>query len=162
MSDEWRGRGSTNGARGASTEVSGLLVVTEERGVPRRGERVLSRGFGASRPDRGGREALPESQEQQRRALEAKAPSDDRPDQALLLRQDPDPGPAVGGDPQIRAPLVPVLDLYLLVRDHDRGPGLLVAREREVVRRVQPFGGLGLEGQEQRIQEAANAVRPHA
>src|SRR5262245_35735928 len=122
---------------------------------------MLSRMLRAATPDRGGRKALPESGEQERRALEAKAPGDERPHEALLLGQDAEPGPAVCGDAQIRLSLVPFLDLDLLVGDHDGCPSVLLAREREVVRRVEPFGGAGLESEGKGIEEAADPVRPH-
>src|ERR1019366_8054629 len=74
-----------------------------------------------------------ERQEEAGRALEHDPPADQSPDQAALLTQEPDPGPAVGTDVQVRGADVPLLDTDRLVLDHDRGGDFLLAREREVV-----------------------------
>ena len=69
-------------------------------------------------------------------------PADQRPDEAPLLRQEPEPGLAVGGDPEIRPADVPGLDPDRLVPDHDRRLGGLLTRERE----VEECGGKSLRG----------------
>src|SRR6516164_8121226 len=89
-----------------------------------------------TRKRRSRREALAEGDQQPRRSLDADAAAEQRPDQAPLFCQEPQPRLAVGGHAQVSLALKTVLHLQGAIADRDGCLRRLLAGEREMVDRV--------------------------
>src|SRR3954471_113507 len=133
-----------------ASSPSGTWAATSRRS-PGPGTRPILGKKPATGPSRW--EALAEGRQEPRRTLQADLPPQEGPDEAPLLRQEPEPGAAVGGDAEVGRADVPALHPDRLVPDDDRRLGRLLAGEREVVRGVQPLGGVPLEQMRQGEQE---------
>src|SRR3954451_10301971 len=81
-----------------------------------------------------GWEATPEGDQQTGRPLQADLPADQGPDEVPLLRQETEPGPAVGDDAEVGGADMPRLDPDQLSSDDDRRLSGLLPGEFEVIR----------------------------
>src|SRR3954463_2035235 len=116
------------------------MTFVENRGPPTQ-QRWSSAWTMAS-----GWEAPPEGDQQTGRPLQADLPADQRPDEVPLLRQETEPGPAVGDDAEVGGADVPRLHPGRLASDDDRRLGGPPPGEWEVIRGVQARRGVPLEG----------------
>src|SRR5215471_8674635 len=93
----------------------------------------------------GGGEAFAECEEESRVAFQANSSSEQRWNQALFLRDKPEPGSAIGRDVDVRSSHQAVLHFYGSVPDIDSHVAGLSAGEGEVESRVQSTRLIGLE-----------------
>src|SRR3954452_1579369 len=92
-----------------------------------------------------GGEATPEGDQQTGGPLQADLPADQGPGEVPLLRQETEPGPAVGDDAEVGGADVPRLDPDRLASDDDRRLGGFLSGECEAIRGVQARRGVPLE-----------------
>src|SRR4051794_28456349 len=109
-----------------------------------------------------GWEATPEGGQQTGRPLQADLPADQGPDEVSLLRQETEPGPAVGDDAEVCGADMPRLDPDRLASDDDRRLGGLFPGEGEVIGGVQALRGVPLEGVREDGQEGPDRPGPPA
>src|SRR3954465_10731187 len=109
-----------------------------------------------------GWEATPEGGHQAGRPLQADLPADQGPGEVPLLRQETEPGPAVGDDTEVGGADVPRLDPDRLAPDDDRRLGGLLPVEFEVIGGVQALRGVPLEGVREDGQEGPDRPGPPA
>src|SRR3954471_8194316 len=125
-----------------ASSPSGTWAATSRRS-PGPGTRPILGKKPATGPSRW--ETPAEGRQETRRTLQADLPPQEGPDEAPLLRQEPEPGAAVGGDAEAGPADQSSLDPDRLVPDHDRRLGGFLPGEREVVRGVQALRGVPLE-----------------
>src|SRR3954452_13664535 len=107
-----------------------------------------------------GWKAPPEGDQQTGSPLQADLPADQGPDEVPLLRQETEPGPAVGDDAEVGGADMPRLDPDRLISDDDRRLGGLLPGKFEVIRCVQARRGVPLEDVREEGQERPDRPGP--
>src|SRR5256885_13792944 len=110
------------------------------------------------RPSR--RKATRKREQQFGRTVNPNLSPEQRPHEVRFLAQKAQPRVAIRGQLEVRRADVPVGYFKLLVSNHDRGFHLLLARKREVIRRVQAFRFDTLEHEIQPPEERADRPLP--